>query len=50
MARVCFDLSAQTVNYILEQHLIAAPVSAPDGLDNIIHAKNMCGTTHEQEQ
>ncbi len=43
-----FDLLAQTINDVLEHHLIPIVIPAPHGLDNIFHAEDISRTTHQE--
>ena len=49
-AWILFDLFAQTIDDILEQHLIAVAIPTPNRLDDLFHAEHKARTTHQQMQ
>ena len=50
MAWVRFEFPAQAVYNVFELDLIAIPIPTPDCLDNILRAKSVARTAHQQMQ
>ncbi len=48
LAWILFDLLAQAVDHIFEQHMVPVAVAAPDGLDDLIGHEDVSRAAHQQ--